>query len=301
MPNSFLKNFKNRFQNWLSGEFVIVFHESRAGSTVLGDLLDQHPSVLWIGEVYEKLLAVWNNKYLLSLGEEKVEKYYKSKHYPTLLEEYQKMREGKGQDFLIGENVISVLEKIKEQSTPTNFFGIEVQSHHLELGGIELKEYIEKLKGIGVRRFIILERKNYLRVAVSHSVSQHNARFHITKDVPSNLTSIEINANDFHIERTRQKLLDYLRNTQQKYKNLKNILAPEKPLYLSYEEDIFANPLSAYKKICEFLNIPALEETSIRYNKTNPFPLKDIIKNFKEIESLLNETEFAWMLENGTS
>ena len=37
---------------------VAMFHSGRTGSTVLGDLLKQHPNVDWAGEIYEKRKSV---------------------------------------------------------------------------------------------------------------------------------------------------------------------------------------------------------------------------------------------------
>lgn len=40
---------------------IVMFHIGRSGSTVLGDLLDQHSSVYWDGEIYQSFYRAWES------------------------------------------------------------------------------------------------------------------------------------------------------------------------------------------------------------------------------------------------
>lgn len=64
---------------------------------------------------------------------------------------------------------------------------------------------------------------------------------------------------------------------------------------MTYEDDISKDPLVGYKRICQFLGA-GLEKVSIRFGKTNPFKLSDIIINFEEVERILRGSPFEWML-----
>jgi len=65
---------------------------------------------------------------------------------------------------------------------------------------------------------------------------------------------------------------------------------------ISYEKDILPDPMLAFKKVCVFLKIPEAIVTS-DYKRTNPFPLRQIIVNYEEVDKLLTGTRFEWMLE----
>jgi hypothetical protein len=43
------------------------------------------------------------------------------------------------------------------------------------------------------------------------------------------------------------------------------------------------------------LGVPPVE-AAVRYNRSTPFHLRDVILNFSQVEAALSGTEFAWML-----
>ena len=75
---------------------------------------------------------------------------------------------------------------------------------------------------------------------------------------------------------------------------VETLLAGKNVLNLTYEDDIEQDPQKAYRSICEFVNMEATK-ASVNYNKTNPFPLKDIIENFAEVKAALHNTPYEWM------
>ncbi len=288
---TFWMSLKKNLHAKLNGEFVFVFHEGRCGSTILGDLLDQHPKIKWMAEPYWSILNSWRMKWLVHRGEEKDILFSKD-----LLNTYAKMKKGELNILPEGEDVFSALETWRKASTE-KFLGVEIQFFELDLFNIRFKDYIQNVKEKGTPHFIVLERKNQLRTATSFLIAAKNLQFHITSDKKAQVTKIKINPSSMFLKDKEITLIEHLQETKRIYSHIKKVLLPEKHLYLSYEEDIASDPLVAYKKVCRFLNIQSLEEEAfIRYNKTNPFLLKDIIENFDEIVEELKETEFEWML-----
>ncbi len=288
---SFWGNLKKNFDSRLKGELVFIFHEGRCGSTILADLLDQHPKIKWAGEIYWLIYNSWKKKWLSHKGLPKGTVFHED-----LLHELQKMKRGEISILPEGEDVFSIVEKKRETSFE-KFLGIEIQSFELEPFNICFKDYIQKIKEKATCRFIILERRNQLRTAVSFAIALKNSQLHITSDQETKVTTVKIDPTSMILKARKMTLMEHLQETKKNYNHIKNVLEPESLLYLSYEDDIFSDPTLAYTRVCEFLDIPALqEEIFIRYNKTNPFPLKDIIENFEEIEKELSGTEFEWML-----
>jgi len=85
-----------------------------------------------------------------------------------------------------------------------------------------------------------------------------------------------------------QRLEDY-------YQELYSVLGSESMLSLIYEEDIEEDSMRAYRKICNFLSIDAVE-VRVKLQKIDPFKMRDYIVNYEEIKSLLTNTKYEWML-----
>jgi len=47
--------------------------------------------------------------------------------------------------------------------------------------------------------------------------------------------------------------------------------------------------------VCDFLGLPEFQ-TTIRYGRTTPGRLRDVIKNFDKVRSVLQDTAHEWML-----
>ena len=64
---------------------------------------------------------------------------------------------------------------------------------------------------------------------------------------------------------------------------------------LVYEDQIEHDPRMAYRDVCNFLGLPALD-VDLLYRKISPGRLVDLIANFDEVHDYLSPTRFAWML-----
>ena len=46
--------------------------------------------------------------------------------------------------------------------------------------------------------------------------------------------------------------------------------------------------------MCDFIKVIP-ENPQINYKRTNPFPLRHLIKNFEEVKAALKNTDYSWM------
>ena len=245
------------------GPNLVMYHVGRSGSTVLGDLLDQHPDLHWDKEV---LLDLRVKRYarLVPFRKRIINDPIKIIHWRMLLSDKRR-------------------------------FGFETMPHHLEPFGLGMPEYLLRLRSLNFRHVIILKRENSLRLIVSYLKARQGQwhSFHKSPS-PGGKTSIAIQIDDvFGYGRSLQQNLDYFSNF---HEGIDSNLPDYEILYLTYEKDIALNPLIAYEKCCQFLNLNPFQDVSVRLKKLNPFPLRAMIENYEEVEKNLVGTRYEWML-----
>ena len=251
---------------------IAMFHIGRSGSTVLGDLLNQSPKILWDGEVYHTYVD-WGGQKALR----------------------------KGKNPSIDPIKLLQAEKIKARR---RFYGFEVKFYHLDRTNMSLSDYVQQICELGVNHFIILKRKNYLRKIVSSYIAfdkkKNNLRTidesdHHSANTKATLHQINLNINRITIDGSNRSLLEHLEYYQNNFQKLDTELAQQKVLRLTYEDHIAQGPINGYHQVCDFLSI-SRHPVTVQYGKTNPFKLSKIVENFSEVEKTLNNTDFEWML-----
>ena len=245
-------------------EPVAMFHSGRCGSTVVGDMLDQHPMIFWDGEIYETAFLNWESR----TGEDGLQ------HIPIDPAHWLHDRMGRA---------------------CKNVYGFEVKYFHLRVMGVSLGKYLERLDQTGIERIIILSRKNYLRQALSGVIAHANRSFHRLKKERISLSKIRLNPDHVELARDAKPLLEYFKEYEEDREALETLAADRKILKLIYEEDISSDPIVGYGRICEFLGVTAYKPT-VGFGKTNPFHISDMVVNFRELEMLLKGTPYEWML-----
>lgn len=159
---------------------------------------------------------------------------------------------------------------------------------------VSIEELIEKLMNIGFNKFILLRRDNVFRQTLSSHRSLKNvAQWHsrVKGSLGNTTRKIRIDPKHYLQSVTLQKEFQAkLRNTLSKM-NLDH-------LELVYEQDILKNYKIALAKICrftmndaQFRSIPTAKLTI-----TNPFPVKQCIKNFTETQKVFQGTPYEWMI-----
>jgi hypothetical protein len=243
---------------------VAMFHTGRSGSSVLANMIGQHPDFKWDREV---IASVQKKKY---------------------------------SELVMTSNLFKIIE-IRKARQRCKYYGFETKAlkdYHLNQNwfNMDLTEYVKTLRNMDFKYFIVLKRRNYLRRAVSQNVGFHLKKWHATEEVTSP-TKVSLDLHNFRLGYGSKPLLESFQEMDNYFEELDNLLHDEHKINLTYEKDILPDPNIAYRKICEFLEIPVLQP-QIRYKRSNPFPLSDMILNFGEVVDYLRGTQYEWMIED---
>ena len=149
MNNSYIKK---KLKNLASIPSVLlrptnfcIWHSGRCGSTILSSMLKQHPNIYCA----EELLENYSREYVKSKNN--LEGWSRGK-------------------FLIRLNMLKGGKKVS---------GFEMKMAHLNRLEVNVSEAVNFLNKIGYKKYIVLERQNYLRVFVSREVAKQTSLYHI--------------------------------------------------------------------------------------------------------------------------
>lgn len=106
---------------------------------------------------------------------------------------------------------------------------------------------------------------------------------------------VYLDVNRVEIDWTIRPLLDHLAQFEADFAQAMAVLQPFPCLTLTYEAVILPDPRLGYTKVCRFLDIP-VQTGVVRYGRSNPYPLRQLIQNFDEVAHTLQNSPFEWML-----
>lgn len=247
---------------------VVMFHIGRCGSTVVGQLLCQHPRIHWASELYIPFFMEWQRK---NAGIETVGE--------------------------MPQDAVDFLRR-NMQLALHRFYGFEIKPFHFRLIGFSPESFLHHVDSLGFTHFILLDRKNRLRKIISSIIAHQNeAEYHIETKTKARLTRVHINIHDVRIDFDAKPLVDYLSDYDRQIHTLEALLEGRRSLRLTYEQDVQADPRRAYSRICEFLGLQP-KNVSVRLSRTNPFPVRDMVENIEEMREALCGTPYEWMLDD---
>lgn len=245
---------------------MVMFHIGRCGSTVLSTLLRQHKNMFWASEYYVQVFRDWER----ANGGQEI----------------------KGE---MPEDAIEMLKKSMRHAMH-RYYGFEIKPFHFQLIDYSMESFVDKLDGLGFRHYIILDRKNRLRKIVSSALAHADrVKYHQGKEAGAKLKQIHLNVDRIEIDYASKSLLQFLSDYDEQFVSLKNLLESRNYLSLTYEEDVQEDPRVGYRRICEYTGMRS-KDISAQLSRTNPFPVKDMIANFEEVEAVLKGTDYQWML-----
>lgn len=248
---------------------VLMLHNGRSGSTLLGDMLDQHPDIFWDGETIEKKLH--RMEYRSGLGFENL-----------------------WGAIDLDEGAKEVEKRLRTRAAD-KIFGSEVQDYHVLMMGTDIRNYIRRMKSLGFTRFVFLDR-NYLRKVVSSIVATKRNRFHVGSEAKPKVTTVRIDPERVYIGHRRTTLLGVLRQFSKFRQDALAELRGDQVLTLRYEEDIASDPAAAARKVCDFLGLEP-HAPAVHFGKTTDAPLSRIVENYDEFRSVVLNSEFAHELQ----
>ena len=250
---------------------VVNWHIGRCGSSVLGSLLAQHPSIAYSNEIYSRYMP--RRRGLLSL--------------PA---------------------IDSVLESAEQAVSECKLHFFEVK--HLPDQNIglypqlEVQDWLNLFSAKGYKRHLLMHRRNGLRRIVSHLRSARSGQYVLgasSSVVESSRIMIPLEG-IVHGFGTRT-LLGWLDEYERGHEVMQDCLGalgrsdPEFSwLELVYEDQIEHDPRVAYRDVCAFLGLPDVE-VDLHHRKMNPGRLTDLIANFEEVRDCF-ALRFSWMLSS---
>lgn len=242
-------------------EGIAMLNVGRSGSRVLGDMLNRHPDVSW-------------------------------SHEPFMRNRWRKLAGPPGPNRI--DPVDYIARKLR--SADTRAFGFVAKPWQVLELGYALGDFLDGLRGVGVRGFIVLERRNLLRKVVSTMRARMHGVWHrrVGHDAPSAPVRIDVEA--VEIDRGCQPLVATLERLADFAPRCAQLLDGEDHLRLVYEDDVRDDPGRGYHRICRYLGIEPVH-VEPAFVKMNPYPLAQLVENLDDVRAAVAGTAFEWMVD----
>lgn len=253
-----------------AGTRIMMLHIGRCGSTVLGNMLDEDPGLLWDSEA---LYPRWA----------------RAKDQPEVAERERLDRE-------------TFRREIRRRffNAGRRRYGCELKTHHVTLYGIEnpaeARTVLEEL-GFGI--FVSLGRTNVLRQLVSTIRGRQVGNFHINAGDRKGLEMrpVDVDPAGFRLDKTDPVMpLEAHLAERQQWMAWNRELVGEDGLHLDFETHVMKDPAVGYRMLCEHIGIEAREvRPSLR--RTNPDPVESMLAEPAAWRDRLAGTSFEWMMD----
>ena len=249
---------------------LVNWHQGRCGSSVLGSILGQHSAIQCENEVFSR---------------------------------YMPRRRGDA-PVPIFSDVINGVSSAR--SKPFQLIEVKyLEAQNLGLySDLDLRGWMESLVRHGFARHVLLHRRNGLRRIVSHLIAQRSGVYVLRGSPLPSVTNqpLQINCGAITEGFQTHSLLEWLEIYESSFHCIRvlleilySIVPGESVCELFYEDDIESDPFSGYEKVCVFLGLKP-ESPTIDLRRINSGLLSGLIANYAEVECLLADTRFSWML-----
>jgi hypothetical protein len=243
---------------------VAMIHTGRCGSTVLSDLLDQHPDMYWDGETYGRVIAGIK-------------------------------REGLDRSEVSFDPAQYVAERLKRSGR--RWFGYDLKFSHVTEFGHDVEGYLEDITDLGVNHLISLRRTNYLRQVISGKNGGRRGQFHSRVAVDDELPPLHLDTDDLVVDLYRGSLLEHFERWDELYRRLDDMDLPQY-LSLNYEDHVQRDPTVGYRLAEQFLGL-SRREPEVRLVRLAPDrPVSELLENYDEVCRHLTGSRYEWMLES---
>ena len=201
----------------------------------------------------------------------------------------------------------SVLEQAEEATSGCDLHLFEVKylpDQNLGLyPQLDVQDWLNHFFSQGYQRHLLMRRRNGLRRIVSHFRAAQSGQYVLgsSSDVV-NSSPITIPLEGIVHGFGTRTLLGWLEEYERGHEDMQNCFSAFAKLNsdfswleLVYEDQIEHDPRIAYRDVCNFLNLSAVD-VDLCFRKISPGRLVDLIANLDEVRDCLSSTRFAWML-----
>ena len=241
-----------------------MIHPGRSGSTVLGNMLNQHPAIGWDREIFSQL-----PRNLIPIGDDG------NILWRPYIQSLMKRCE--------------IRSLMKRCEKPT--LGIEIKVRQIvkqQIFGKDLEEALTRLADAFDFQLILLTRKNHVERWLSGAIARETSRFQYREGEVAPDTTLplpaEVKDQAYGLKRMEVNAwLDELERVDEAF-----VAAVERRggLILRYEDDILGNPGRAYGRVLDFAGLQP-EKCEPLYIKADQRRLSDRLSNFDELSQLL--------------
>jgi hypothetical protein len=243
------------------GAFAVA-NVSRCGSSVLGQLLHQHPSIRFDGESYRHGL-------------------------PSGMSLSDAARDG------VHLELEATLQRRMAMSLAP-WFGFDYQPLYLELGATDVISHAASLKELGFTHFVILRRSNLVRRLVSATRAADSGVYGVrSAGVSPRSGPVTLPT---HGPSGEPVLVQRLDSVERFYSQVEAVHANDRVLHVDYERHIENDPRVAFRMVVEFLGLPQVER-EVTLRRLNTRPTEEILLNYGEVSMALRGTKYEWMLD----
>ena len=249
---------------------VVNWHIGRCGSSVLGSLLAQHPSIAYSNEIYSSYMPRRRG----SLPLPSIESVLHVAEQATL-----------GQK----------LHLFEVKHLPDQNIGLYPK--------LDVQDWLNFFFSQGYKRHILMRRRNGLRRIISHLRAAQSGQYVLGSSSEAvQCAPITIPLEAIVHGFGARTLLGWLEEYERGHEAMQHCLGAMGEthsefswLEVVYEDQIEHDPLMAYRDVCNFLDLPVVG-VDLRHRKMSPGRLADSIENLDEVRDCLASSRFAWML-----
>lgn len=255
--------------------YIPIFFSGRSGSTVLFQLLDQHPNIICLNEIFND--GESENKNL-------------DLNYESFIKK-------------INQHNLSYKNSVKYIIFEFSYNDVKVfQNIHIN----KIISFLNK----NFSKVITLRRKNILKQIVSFDKAHQTNIWYTNKERNNSPFNFDIKMNnhlydynnffisdDFKIHDKDFYLKDFIFNFSQEQELIFSYITNnfKNTLELFYENHIEENPIIAANLITDYLNLPRYENYKISLIKISK-GLENDLENYAEIRDHLKNSSFEWMV-----
>lgn len=248
---------------------LIMTHFGRSGSTVIARMLEKHPDILWLHEIFSLVTIASRSTY----------------------------------DYTKDEMLAMVDDKIEEhkEKNAKKLVGYEIKlMNYLQNPSCNLIDYIKAVDNQSGYLHVVLQRRNTLKRILSVYKAMQTKVYHVDNNASVEQKTYSLNFRNLFDPDTGMKGTDLPGLIKAAQDREASVLANYRKLgidflHLYYEDDVENDPTRAYSRIVEYAGLDSFPgEVSLK--KTSSKMSEELV-NYERVQIALVGTQYEWMIE----